>query len=138
MSKIVKLRLVVDVEYDIPDTWEGDSGIGAAKVMLEDLPAIAAGEGLFTKSTDIEVEEWSARVEQIAVPDKGAHGCGFYVRGNLEIVDARPENLDPDSLDHEPPDTWFADRSSAERAVRVIRAHLDGADLLRDTDTPAP
>jgi hypothetical protein len=59
MSKL-KLRLTVDVEYDLNGTPPGD-----LKDYLGELPRAAAGDGLFTGFTDAEVENWSSTVEEI-------------------------------------------------------------------------
>jgi hypothetical protein len=57
------LRLIIDVKYD-PN---GESQEDLAN-RLENIPQLAAGEGLFTGETQAEVESWEYQV-QLILPD---------------------------------------------------------------------
>jgi len=59
MKTIVK-RLVLDVTYDVSAC--GEVGRQLASEMLDGLVKHAAGEGLLSGSSDLEVHSWSASV----------------------------------------------------------------------------
>jgi hypothetical protein len=65
MSKMVRLQLVIDVEYDLHDTPQKD-----LECLLNDIPQRIAGEGLFTGNTSAEVEMWKAHVEEVPIDEK--------------------------------------------------------------------
>jgi hypothetical protein len=59
----VKLRLIVDVEYDL-----NGADADEIKRILAFVPKHAAGEGHLTDDTPAEVVTWDARVEEIEAP----------------------------------------------------------------------
>lgn len=60
MKDQIKLRLILDVEYDL----NGESQSYLEKNLLR-LVQIAAGDGLLTSSSDAEVSSYRAKVEVI-------------------------------------------------------------------------
>lgn len=61
MSKIVKLRLIIDVDYDLS---EGASKQDAIET-LEALPSFCADNGLISGyDSPLLVDEWTSRVER--------------------------------------------------------------------------
>ena len=61
MSKQVKLRLTLDITYDLNGVEEG-----CMREHMKDIARVAAGNGLMTGETPATVDEWTAKVEKIS------------------------------------------------------------------------
>lgn len=71
MSKIIKLRLILDVDYEIPDGTPEEQRQHAKDMAarLDELPSKIAGDGLLTGDSDVVVDTWDHRVHTRELTD---------------------------------------------------------------------
>ena len=61
----IKLRLIVNVEYKVPVGASRKEVLYDMKHRLLQIPNDAAGRGLFTEETEVEVNDWDSSCEEV-------------------------------------------------------------------------
>lgn len=81
----IKLRLTIDLDVDLNETDPGE-----VHANLNDLAELAYGEGLFTRDTTAEIDEWSYAVTREPSPTiaERPEDLGSYARADESPIPA--------------------------------------------------